>query len=160
MVSAANPESDSQSGFSLIELMVALAITAILASIAAPSFRTVIANTRIQAVASDLQAGMLLARSEAVKRNAPVRLVATDDKWVNGWSVQDADGTVLLAGQVHENVSIKGNAATWTFLASGRVNGVSVPKFQLVDELEIGDVRCLTADRGGRAYVVKQACES
>lgn len=140
--------------------MVTLSIVAILASIAAPSFRALIANTRIQSVTSDLQAGMLLARSEAVKRNAPIQVIAVDDDWENGWSVQDMDGESLLAGQVPANLVIKGNAAAWTYLASGRLSGAALPAFQVIDHLEVGDVRCLTADRSGRPYVAKKACSS
>lgn len=145
-------------GFSLIELMVVLAIAAILSAMAAPSFRGLIANTRIQSVASDLQAGLLLARSEAVKRNATVQVVAEEGGWVHGWSVQDADGNVLLAGQVREHILVKGSANSFSYLSSGRVSGANLPAFEIVDDLSLGDVRCLTADRAGRAYVVRQSC--
>lgn len=147
-----------KTGFSLIELLVVLAIAAILSAMAAPSFRGLIANTRIQSVTSDLQAGLLFARSEAVKRNAAVQIVADEDDWMKGWSVQDADNNVLLTGQVRDHITIKSNATTFSFLSSGRVSGANLPTFQIVDDLEVGDVRCLTADRGGRAYVVRQSC--
>jgi type IV fimbrial biogenesis protein FimT len=55
-------------GFSLIELMVVLSILAIFATMAAPSFRQVIQQLRIESERTALQNVLMLARSEAVKR--------------------------------------------------------------------------------------------
>jgi len=63
-----------QSAFSLIELMVALVIVAILAAIAAPSFTTMISNNRMLSQAQDMTGGFKLARSEAIKRGTAVTL--------------------------------------------------------------------------------------
>ena len=54
-------------GFTLIELMVAVAIVAILASIAAPNFQTLVNSNRLATQANDLIAELALARSEAAK---------------------------------------------------------------------------------------------
>lgn len=68
-------------GFSLLELMVAMAIAAILMMLAQPSFRQMVDNTKSKGAAESLLSGMRLARSEAIKRNAPMRfqLVSTFD---------------------------------------------------------------------------------
>lgn len=60
-------------GFTLLELMIALSIAAVVLGMAVTSFNTAIANTRIKGVAESVRAGLLTARSEAIKRNAPVR---------------------------------------------------------------------------------------
>lgn len=67
------------SGFTLIELMVTIAIAAILAAIAAPSFSELIKSDRITAQANDLYSQLLFARSEAIKRGYPVIVCASDD---------------------------------------------------------------------------------
>jgi type IV fimbrial biogenesis protein FimT len=67
-----------QKGMTLIELMVGLAVVAILFSLAAPSFSTWIQNTHIRTAAEAVQNGLLLTRAEAVRRNAPVRFQLTD----------------------------------------------------------------------------------
>lgn len=63
-------------GVTLIELMVGLAIAAVLALAAAPSFGDFIANSRLRESGNLLYAQALLAQSEAIKRNTVVRLSA------------------------------------------------------------------------------------
>ena len=57
-------------GFSLIELMVGVAILAVLLALAAPSFAEWMLNTRVRSTAESLQTGLQMARAEAVRRNA------------------------------------------------------------------------------------------
>ncbi|MDD2545481.1 MAG: GspH/FimT family pseudopilin [Burkholderiaceae bacterium] len=57
-------------GFSLIELMVVIAITAILLTLAAPSFVEMLARRRLEGVANELSADLQYARSLAVASHA------------------------------------------------------------------------------------------
>jgi len=68
-------------GFTLIELMVIIAIIAIGTSIALPSYNASVANAKVQGTAESILAGLRDARSSAIQRNAPVRfqLVTTLD---------------------------------------------------------------------------------
>jgi type II secretion system protein H len=76
------------SGFTLLELMVVIAIAGILAAIAAPSFQELIHRNSVAAQAGQLAKGLRFARSEAIKRSAPVRVVAVDPAdWGRGWRV-------------------------------------------------------------------------
>jgi len=71
------------SGFSLIELMVGIAIMAVLATLAVPSYKAWIQNSRIRTAAESIQNGIQLARAEAVKRNSSVQfdLRGTHSAW-------------------------------------------------------------------------------
>lgn len=64
----------SRRGFTLLELMIALAIAAVLAAMATPSFADLLARQRLQAVAHQLQADIALARQEAGRRGQTVHL--------------------------------------------------------------------------------------
>lgn len=80
-------------GFTLIELMVVLALIAILASLAAPSFQRTIAQRQVSETASDLVSSALQARSAAIANNqqAIVQPLVTTD-WSRGWRIYvDAD---------------------------------------------------------------------
>jgi len=92
-----------QHGFTLVELMVALAVLAILLGVAIPSFSDVSLSSKLRSLANELAASATLGRSEAIKRNAVVTLCASSDganctgDWHQGWIVRVADGTVLHA---------------------------------------------------------------
>lgn len=66
-------------GFTLIELMIGLALLAVLMTLALPSFSVMLNNQRLRAQAESLANGLQIARTEAVKHNAPVEFVTTDD---------------------------------------------------------------------------------
>lgn len=76
-------------GFTLIELMIVLAVVAVLASFAVPSFSSIILTTSVRSAASDLYDSAILARSEAIKRNSVlVCVVPVLGNWQKGWTVQ------------------------------------------------------------------------
>jgi type IV fimbrial biogenesis protein FimT len=65
------------SGFTALELMIVIAIIAILAALAVPSFRTALDKQRISRAAEAVLADLRWARAEAIKRNRPVRVTFT-----------------------------------------------------------------------------------
>lgn len=70
-----------QRGFSLVEIVVTIAVLAMLFFATMPSIGTWIDNTRIRGVADSLQNGLQIARGEAVRRNQSISfwLVAVDN---------------------------------------------------------------------------------
>ena len=88
----------SMAGFTLIELLIVVALSAILMTVAVPSFQTMVANNRITSHTNELVMAMNLARSEAVKSNVRVILCRSADPtasppscggsandWTTGW---------------------------------------------------------------------------
>jgi type IV fimbrial biogenesis protein FimT len=61
-------------GFTMVELMVALVVAAVLVAIAIPSFTGMLARNRLDGVFNELQTDVQLARTESVSRNLPVRV--------------------------------------------------------------------------------------
>src|SRR3990167_5069797 len=81
-------------GFTLIELMITLAVFAALLAVMVPSYSDMTLGSKLRSQANDLVAGAVLARSEAIKRNAAVRMCVSADGasciaggWEQGWVV-------------------------------------------------------------------------
>ncbi|MEW6414064.1 MAG: GspH/FimT family pseudopilin [Pseudomonadota bacterium] len=112
-------------GFTLVELMVVLAVLGIVLGIAIPNFQRVVVSNRMAAQANDVIAALSLARSEAVKRAAQVTVCASSDRatctggWAQGWIVRDAAGNVLrVFGPLSGNSTLAG-APQIDFTATG-----------------------------------------
>lgn len=73
-------------GFTLVELMIALAVLGVLLALALPSFTDMLRNGKVRAAAETVLFGIQLARSEAVKRNGSV-----------GFAFVDSDPTTIAA---------------------------------------------------------------
>ncbi|MBU0656368.1 MAG: GspH/FimT family pseudopilin [Gammaproteobacteria bacterium] len=67
---------NKQQGMTLVELMVTLAVVAILASVAAPSLSSMMENNRLTAINNQLFSAIFYTRSEAIKRSFPVTMCA------------------------------------------------------------------------------------
>lgn len=97
----------SNQGFTLIELMVALAVLAILTGLAAPSFISMVRDNRLVTQTNEFIGALHLARAEAVKRNQDVVVCKSDDgencddtlTWADGWLVLVNGGQVLRVGK-------------------------------------------------------------
>ena len=69
-------------GFSLVELMIGIAVMLILATLAVPSFQTWMQNSQIRTAAESIANGLQRARAEAVARNTDVDFVlGTGSSW-------------------------------------------------------------------------------
>lgn len=97
-------------GFTLIELMIAIAILAIMLLVALPNFSIWIQNTQIRTAGEAILNGMQLARAEAVRRNANIE-VQLD--LASGWTVRVA-GTGEV---IQSRLAAEGSAAAAVTIA-------------------------------------------
>jgi type IV fimbrial biogenesis protein FimT len=94
-----------QCGVTLTEMLVVVAISAILLGIGVPGFQQVYADIRLSSRANELSAALFMARSEAIRRNLRISLCKSEDTSATpptcdesaGWN----EGWVLFVDNVH-----------------------------------------------------------
>lgn len=146
-----------QGGFTLTELMTAVAVLAILAGMAAPAYSSWVASTRTGSAGTDLHTALTLARSEAIKRNAEVTLEPAGDGWQSGWQIAapgDAD-RLLLEHPALRDIGVDGPDSV-TYLPNGRTKGGTLPAFEI--GAADGPQRCVSVDLSGRPRLAKSTC--
>lgn len=145
-------------GFTLIELMVTLAVLAILLAIAAPSFSSFMLSQRIKTASFDVIASLSYARSEAIKQNGSVTIApVSGTDWASGWTITGPSG-LLRTQAAFTNLSVSG-PTNIIFGRSGRVT--STTGSILVDDSKsntIATSRCITIDPTGIPRAKSGAC--
>lgn len=122
-------------GFTAVELVVTIAVLAILTAIAIPSFSPLMERWRVRNTAEGLQASVYLARSEAIKRGGNVTIQASATGWGDGWRVTAiTNGVSESLREVnipsHIDVILSGNATTisvdrWGMMTRGAAPGAA-----------------------------------
>ena len=154
-----------EGGVTLVELVFAITILAILIAIAAPSFRDASLGSRLSSAANDLLSAIQVARSEAIKTNTVVTVCTSTDgstcadagDWNQGWVVLDRDANVI---QSHAALSTglkmteSGGALELSFQPIGV--GASPASFTVCRDEPIGSQeRVVTVTGTGLAYVTR-----
>lgn len=144
-------------GFTIIELMVAVAVAGVLLSVGLPEFQQSLQTARVKGAGTDMFLSLILARSEAIKRSASINLVRGGSAWTDGWDVKIAsDSTVLrsndaLKGDVTVDCEENGATcdSTLTFNRSGKATTQFEFRFYMADN-DVIRMRCVTMSLSGR----------
>jgi type IV fimbrial biogenesis protein FimT len=167
-----SPRSQPLVGFTLIELLVVITVVAILVAVAVPAYTQMVANNRVRSVAGALQAALLKARSEALKRNCTIT-VARNVAWSSGWDVYateldcsraagDEYALAPLPGLMLQRdsvavialVPVPSDLTNVRFLQSGRIQGAG-PAFYIRDEAAVAKRKCVVVELDGMPRIVE-----
>lgn len=167
-----------QKAFSLVEVMVVVALLGVVMAIAVPSIRSMMDNQKMKTATFDLVTTVMQARSEAIKfgntAGASISIAAQGGNYNNGWcivfssasacSVSAPAGDVMRVNSATANVtysvfSCSSNPCVITFGRNGRLTSGSSVKLQVVNDLASNPLtRCVVIDAAGNANVKVGAC--
>ena len=145
-------------GFTLTELMVTLAILAILVVVAVPSFSSLIATQATRNASFDLSSAMALARSEAVKQNT-IATVSTTSSWSSGWVLTVNSAVVRTFGPYNGVTITPSSGNTLAFGNDGRPTA-GTATFQVTPSGQGQSISpaCVQVGGTGRVAIVSGAC--
>lgn len=164
-------------GFTLMELMFAVTILAILLGFGVPTFRQIIENNRLVTQNNEIVTALNLARSEALRRAGDVTMCASTDgatcsedtDWSSGWIVfvdSNADGTIADPEQIIQAWPAPQGGFTLNSDTRGFVRYTSTGRSAFAETLTLlkpdceGDkARELSIALTGRVSTVKASCE-
>jgi type IV fimbrial biogenesis protein FimT len=162
-----------QCGLTLVELMVTVAVAAVLLMIAVPSFKNITLSNRLDTAANDLVNAINVARMEAIKRNTSTQFCSnaasanTNDLLGNACGVEAgavrvmrgsvADGNPVLAGvtSLVPPIQINGNLTALRFSAQGQARkvGDAVPS----EEMVVADICTSQMSRDNHRQITMRA---
>lgn len=155
-------------GFTLIELMVMLAVIAIVAVLGLPRLQGITDNNRLAGQINTLTRDLSYARSEAITRGTSVRLTSTagTTAWEGGWTVDvlAADGVTVTATLrttstlTGNTPTLTGSVNTVTYLTDGSQSIAANITFDLCDGRTAEQGRRITVLPTGRPSLAKRTC--
>jgi type IV fimbrial biogenesis protein FimT len=131
-------------GFTLVELMVTLAVAAVLAMVAVPGMTQLFRSARLSAQTDQLVSALNLARLEAVKRRRDIQLCgaaipapapnpcngAAADDWTNGWLIFDQFPGVVPNGVIRRfdgKTDLQVNTVDTSVTFTGTIGSATAP---------------------------------
>jgi type IV fimbrial biogenesis protein FimT len=148
-------------GFTLIEVLVVMAIAGILAIYAIPSFQHMMYESQVSSRAAALVADLRLAKTEAVRRGASVTLTVASNGWkvcVGDATATCTDTTTLREHEGSTNVTVDStNLTEVTYGARGRRTdaAVATTKMSLAHSKDATIYRCIDVQVTGALEVLR-----
>jgi len=152
-------------GFTLVEIMITLAVLSVLIAVGVPQFSSSTANSRLTTGINKLSGDLAFARTEAIKRGVDITVTGSNADWAtSGWTVAaiNASGTTNLriSAPLTANATISTNPANTglvVFSANGRTT--TQVAFSLCDNRNGNFGKKVTLNATGQTYlIIKQAC--
>ncbi|MBT8090455.1 MAG: GspH/FimT family pseudopilin [Gammaproteobacteria bacterium] len=166
-------------GFTLIELIVTLAVAAIILSVGVPSFRGVIMDNRLVSQANQFVTSVKMARSAAVRYQRPATVCSTanfdaavptcsaNNDWSDGWFVwvdknrdtlTDANEVIAVFGPINDASTLSsGTVSSFTYDARGFAT-TSGGDLTLCDNRTAEMGRLIKVNSVGRTNVKRAGC--
>ncbi|MDF3931081.1 GspH/FimT family pseudopilin [Pseudomonas citronellolis] len=122
-------------GFTLVELMVVVAIIAIMASIGFPSFRSMLLDNRLSNTTNTLLGALQLARSEAVMQKTSISACAANSDrnacangtdWSNGAIISRGTAIIRVIAPVSGDITVTSSASSITYAADGTTTAATI----------------------------------
>jgi type IV fimbrial biogenesis protein FimT len=154
-----------QAGFTMIEIGVVLTIVGILMAVGAPSFKTFVDTMDAKSAAMDLVGDLMVARSEALKRNTSMTVAPISGAWTNGWQLTRTDQpTVILRSRtaLRRGLSVTAPAGDIVFNSNGRLNNTDLTtsnvSWAIASSTAGVTSRCVVITPTGSARAKQGAC--
>lgn len=162
---------DKRSGFTLVELMITLAVVAIVVTVAVPAWSDFVSRNRLATANNTLVTALNVARSEAARENGNVSICPSTDQssctgtddWTVGWVVytgngQPSGGTIIqLWEPLADDIALDGPSSALTFAGDGSLD--SSATFDLQASSCTGqEHRDITVLASGQSYTEEASC--
>jgi type IV fimbrial biogenesis protein FimT len=157
--SAASERRRGQQGFTLVEIMVTIAIIGMVSMIAIPAFSNSMLSGKLASIANSFASSAQLARSEAIKRNGTVSLCASSNGsscsggWTDGWIVLAGSSVISAQPALPSGFQMTGNATDIQFKSTGLVD--TCTSLTLKKTSDNSQQRVLTISTTGRPKIEK-----
>ncbi|MEJ2115280.1 MAG: GspH/FimT family pseudopilin [Gammaproteobacteria bacterium] len=156
-----------ESAFTLVELLIAMAVAAIVLTLGVPEFGRIVEQNQLSVYTNQLVSSLHFARSEAIRRNQSIKVCHSNNAsacngtgYENGWVIfidDDGDDIVDAAEEllrVNENLpsnytfNVNGGVDSFSFTAKGRTD--SQGTFILCKDGNLTKARAIIIGPGGR----------
>lgn len=108
-------------GFTLLELLVTIAMVLILAAIAVPGVSSLVQSNAISSYANMISTSLMLAKSEASTRSDVVNFIP-EANWINGWHVSTGTGSLIRRFDgIPASYSVSASASSVGFRNDGSI---------------------------------------